>query len=125
MTAHARPSRHPLVLIVDDEPLVRLVAADALADAGFEVLEADSADHALELMRSRDDVAVLFTDINMPGTLDGLALAEMVHQNWPSVRIVVTSGRVLTAPVPDDGKFLCKPYTLPQMTGLIAKVSGV
>ena len=115
---------HTCVLLVDDEPLVRIVACAGLTDAGFDVVEAVDAEDAIRILRTRDDIAVLFTDVNMPGRLDGLGLAELVHRNWPSIKLVVTSGRTLSDPVPDDGRFLGKPYTLEKMTSLIAEVSG-
>ena len=111
-----------IVLIVDDEPVIRLIAAQGLEDAGFEVVEADSADNALAILRSRADVGVLFTDVNMPGSLDGMALARLVHQEWPAIEIVVTSGRNLTGTVPDDGKFMEKPYTIKEMADVITGV---
>ena len=115
---------HICVLLVDDEPLVRIVACAGLIDAGFDVVEAVDAEDAIRILRTRDDIAVLFTDVNMPGRLDGLGLAELVHRNWPSVKLVVTSGRILKDALPDDGRFLGKPYTLEKMTSLIAEVSG-
>jgi CheY-like chemotaxis protein len=112
-----------MVLIVDDEPLIRMIAADALVEAGFSVVEAGSADHALELLKSRPDVGILFTDVNMPGALDGIALAHLVHSAWPDIKIVVTSGRALPAALPDDGKFLEKPYALSELKQVIASVT--
>jgi CheY-like chemotaxis protein len=106
----------PLVLVVEDESLIRELAVSAIADAGFEVVEACTAAEALEVLRARPDVAIVFTDVNMPGELDGLALAEMVHRHWPAIQLVVTSGRPLAGPIPDEGKFVQKPYSLENMT---------
>jgi CheY-like chemotaxis protein len=117
------PSQHILVLLVEDEPLVRLIACDGLEDAGFDVLEAKDSQEALDILRSRSDIGVLFTDVNMPGKLDGMALAELVHHKWPDIKLVVTSGRVLPRPVPDDGRFLPKPYSLQKLTNLVEEVS--
>lgn len=111
-----------LVLLVDDEPLIRFVAADGLEDAGYDVVEAASASEALKILQTRTDVGVLFTDVNMPGDLDGLALAELVHARWPDIKLVVTSGRPLARHVPDDGRFLTKPYTTEQMTASLEAV---
>jgi CheY-like chemotaxis protein len=116
--------KHFVVLLVDDEPLIRLLAADSLQDAGFDVAEAGSADEALAVLRSRSDVGLLFTDINMPGELDGLELAELVHRSWPVVKLLVTSGKGLRAPLPDDGRFLCKPYSMRAMTDLVISMSA-
>ena len=111
-----------LVLLVEDEPLVRVMASEGLEEAGYAVLEATNAEDALHVLASRPDVGVLFTDVNMPGKLDGLALAELVHRQWPAIKLVVTSGRPLPGVVPDDGRFLAKPYRLEDMTDTIAQV---
>jgi CheY-like chemotaxis protein len=116
--------KNTVVLLVEDEPLIRMVSAESLQDEGFEVVEAANADEALEVLRSRADVGLLFTDVNMPGRLDGLALAEMVYRLWPSIKLVVTSGRRFGEPLPDDGRFLGKPYDLSAMTRLITEVSA-
>lgn len=117
------PVRVP-VLLVEDEPLVRIIAAASLEEAGYEVLEAGDAMEALALISVRGDVGVLFTDVNMPGSLDGLSLAELIHEHWPDVRLVVTSGRTLERKLPDSGAFLPKPYTLAEMTRAIRKTQG-
>lgn len=113
----------PLVLIVEDEPFVRELAVAAVEDAGFEVVEADNAQAALEILKSRSDVGVLFTDVNMPGVLDGMDLARLVHEQWPAIRLVVTSGRALLEPVPDDGRFVAKPYSLRHLTDTLTRVT--
>lgn len=110
-----------LVLIVEDEPIVRFCAAEMLGDSGFDVLEAPAADHALEILESRGDVAVLFTDIEMPGRLDGTALAAIVCERWPWIRVVITSGRVrpMPAELPRPSQFLPKPYMPDQLVSLL------
>ena len=103
----------PVVLLVEDQPLVRMTAADELEEAGFQVLEAPDADAALEVLEARsDEVQVLFTDVDMPGSMDGLALAERVHQRWPHVLLLVSSGHARPHPdeIPDHGQFIPKPY---------------
>jgi CheY-like chemotaxis protein len=112
-------TRNHLVLLVEDEAIVRLDAAQGLEDAGFEVVEADSADAALAILKSRSDVGILFTDVNMPGAFDGLDLAQLVHDYWPQIRIVVTSGRELERRVPDAGRFVPKPYDLREVAQVI------
>ena len=101
------------VLVVEDEGLVRLDAAESLRDAGYEVLEATDAAEALAIVLARDDIAVLFTDINMPGSMDGLELARRVHDFRPLVRLVLTSGAIkpTRAEIPDHGAFISKPYS--------------
>ncbi|GEO16583.1 response regulator [Microvirga aerophila] len=103
----------PVVLLVEDEPLVRMTAADELEEAGFHVLEAANADVALAVLEARsDEVQVLFTDVHMPGSMDGMALAEQVHGRWPHVRLLISSGyaRPKADEIPDDGRFVPKPY---------------
>lgn len=100
------------VLLVEDELFVRMIGADALSEAGYRVIEASDADEALARLEHSDDVQVLFTDIRMPGSMDGLQLAGEVHRRWPAIRILLTSGdtRPTGAAIPDDGRFLAKPY---------------
>jgi CheY-like chemotaxis protein len=107
-----RNDRTPAVLVVEDEPLIRMTAADLIADAGWHVLEAADATEALDVIAAHPEVTVLFTDVNMPGPVDGLRLAECVHRNHPHIELVVTSGRrnIIEDALPDDGTFLPKPY---------------
>ena len=103
----------PVVLLVEDELLVRMTAADELEEAGFQVLEAANADVALKVLEARsDEVQVLFTDVDMPGSMDGLALAEQVHSRWPHVLLLISSGYARPSPdeIPDHGRFMPKPY---------------
>ncbi len=105
--------RPPVVLLVEDEPLVRMTAADELDDAGFRVLEAKNADEALVVLEAHsDEVQVLFTDVDMPGSMDGMALAERVYQRWPHVLLLISSGYARPHPdeIPDHGRFVPKPY---------------
>jgi CheY-like chemotaxis protein len=87
-------SRRPVVLIVEDEFLLRMDAVDMIAGAGFEVVEAANADEAIEILETRGDVTVVFTDIQMPGSMDGLKLARAVRGRWPPIKIVATSGHL-------------------------------
>lgn len=104
----------PVILLVEDELLVRMAAADDLQDAGFHVLEAANADVALAVLEScSDDVQVLFTDIDMPGSMNGLALAESVQQRWPHISLLISSAYHKPHPgqLPDEGRFVPKPYS--------------
>lgn len=104
----------PVILLVEDELLVRMAAADDLQDAGFHVLEAANADVALAVLEScSDDVQVLFTDIDMPGSMNGLALAESVQQRWPHISLLISSAYHKPHPwqIPDEGRFVPKPYS--------------
>lgn len=110
-----------VVLVVDDEPFIRMNAMDMLEDAGFGVLEAADADEALAVLGNHPEVGVLFTDINMPGSMDGLDLARRVHELRPDVHLIITSGKVRPSvdEIPDSGKFIEKPYRQRQFIGLI------
>ena len=105
-------STKPTVLIVEDEAFIRMEAADVLADAGCVSLEAGDAEEALTVLEEHPEVRLLFTDINMPGTMDGLVLAEHVVRTSPDVALIVTSGkqRIADGDLPDHGMFLPKPY---------------
>ena len=104
----------PHALVVDDNFLIRMDAQDILEQAGFQVLAADHGDAAFELLRIRHpDVVLLFTDVQMPGTLDGFALARGVSVSWPHISIVVASGHVRPEPgaMPDKARFVAKPFS--------------
>lgn len=101
-----------VVLIVEDDALIRMSVADSAQDAGFEVIEAGNADEAVLILESRSDVRIIFTDIDMPGSMDGLKLAAAVRSRWPPIQIVVTSGyrRIADGDLPDRSVFIPKPY---------------
>lgn len=105
------PSRI-VVLVVEDEPLVSMALADELELAGYEVLEAANAEKAVKLLESRDDIAMIVTDVDMPGSMDGLMLAAAVANRWPPVRIIIVSGHrnVEITDIPDGSVFYAKPY---------------
>ena len=117
-------STRPVVLIVEDEQLLRLNAAEMVAAAGFEVVEAANADDAIEILEARRDITVIFTDIQMPGSMDGLKLARAVRGRWPPIRIVATSGLVDVGEndLPEGGRFLAKPYSPEAVTGLLREL---
>jgi CheY-like chemotaxis protein len=119
-------SKRPIVLIVEDEFLLRMDAADMIGAAGFEVIEAENADQAIEILESREDITVVFTDIQMPGSMDGLKLARAVRGRWPPIKIVATSGRVNVGEtdLPEGGRFLPKPYSPHQVTGVLLELTG-
>jgi CheY-like chemotaxis protein len=101
-----------LVLVVEDDELIRLNAVDLIECAGFEVVEAKDADEAIGILLARADIAVVFTDIDMPGSMDGLKLAAAVRNRWPPIEIIITSGKVNPSPqsLPARSRFLAKPY---------------
>src|SRR6188508_3602739 len=99
------------VLVVEDEMVLRLRAVDIVEDAGFNAVEAVNADEALSILESRTDISLLFSDIQMPGTMDGLKLAHAVHDRWPSIKIILVSGQVKVSDEdkPVDSRFFGKP----------------
>lgn len=101
------------VLVVEDEALLLFSIADELRDSGFEVFEASNADEAIEMLQNHADIALMFTDIDMPGTMDGLRLSAAVRDRWPPVKIIVTSGKARpgASDLPSEGRFMSKPYT--------------
>jgi CheY-like chemotaxis protein len=109
----------PTILVVEDDAILRMHAAGLLAENGFDVLEAKNADAALKLLETRDDVRLLFTDIQMPGSCDGMDLARQVHARWPNILLVITSGQIkpAQAEIPDDGRFVAKPYRAKDLLG--------
>jgi CheY-like chemotaxis protein len=117
-------NRRAIILVVEDEPLIRFDAVDALHDVGFDVVEAGNADAALAVLCMRDDITVLFTDINMPGSMNGLELAAEVHKRWPSIHLIVTSGLVKPRreDIPDDGLFIGKPYVAEQVAAVVEQI---
>ncbi|HLY80834.1 MAG TPA: response regulator [Caulobacteraceae bacterium] len=119
-------SGSPIVLVVEDDGLVRQMSADELAEAGYQVLEAANSREAIAILESGVRVEVLFTDVNMPGELDGLGLARLAHDRWPRVRLLVTSGGARAGPedVPDEGRFISKPYSLRRMCSLVDELVG-
>ena len=110
-----------LVLIVEDELLVRENAADMLEAAGYATLQASDAAEAIAILESRDDIRVVVTDVQMPGSMDGLRLAALIRDRWPPVELIVTSGQAAEDWVlPERAKFLPKPYTDASLVGTIA-----
>jgi CheY-like chemotaxis protein len=102
-----------VALVVDDEAFARLFAVQILLDQGYIVLEAADAEEGLEMLQCEHDVAVLFTDISMPGDLDGLDLVDRARRDRPDISLVVTSGHAMPANhiLPSGACFLAKPYT--------------
>ena len=109
------------VLVVDDEALIRMNSADMLEDAGYRVIEADGADEALTILEGPLVIHLLFSDVDMPGSMDGVALAALVHERWPDIRLLLTSGhhQLRDADVPDAGRFVSKPYSCATMIDTI------
>jgi two-component system, response regulator PdtaR len=110
-----------VILVVEDEFLIRVHAADILEGAGFEVLQAANSVEALEILHERADISLLFTDINLNSPINGVELARVVAERWPDIGLLLTSGalRLGATEVPDDGKFIAKPYHPDTVIGIV------
>ena len=116
----------PNVLVVEDEMVLRMRAVDIVEDAGFTPVEAVNADEAIAILESRSDIDLLFTDIQMPGSMDGLKLAHAVHDRWPAIKIILVSGQVKpsAAERPADSRFFGKPLAVGQMINELQAMIG-
>src|SRR5580698_11558658 len=123
MVLHSAP---PKVLVVEDEMLLRMRAVDIVEDAGFTPIEAVNADEALAILESRSDISLLFTDIQMPGSIDGLKLAHAVHERWPSIKIILVSGQVKPSDAerPANSRFFSKPLGVEHMIAELQAMVG-
>jgi CheY-like chemotaxis protein len=117
----------PVILIVEDEFLLRMDSAEVIENAGFEVIEAANADEAIAILTARPDIHVVFTDIQMPGSMDGLKLARFVRDRWPPIKIVATSGlvRVEDDDLPAGSVFLRKPYHVAEVVAALRELTGM
>ena len=116
-----RASTRPVVLIVEDEILIRMDAIEIIEAAGFEVVEAKNADDAIAILEQRNDIVFIFTDIDMPGSMDGLKLAHFVKGRWPPIKIIATSGhaKITANDLPEGSRFIPKPYKAPEVAETI------
>jgi two-component system, response regulator PdtaR len=115
-----------VVLVVEDDFLLRTNAAEMVADAGFDVVEAGNADEAIAILEARPDVHVAFTDIQMAGSMDGLKLAHIVRGRWPPIKIIATSGNHVfkDSDLPEGGVFLPKPYSFDSISAVLREMAG-
>jgi CheY-like chemotaxis protein len=114
------------VLAVDDNALSLMTAMMIIVDAGYIAIAADNADAAMRALRKYPHIDALFTDVHMPGSMDGLALAKETHRLWPDIKILVVSGDAnpTDAEIPDEARFLRKPYTSQQITRTLSELMG-
>ena len=117
-------NRNLVVLVVDDELFVRMMAVDAIEDAGHSTIEASDADEALGFLEQRSDIDVVFTDIKMPGTMDGLGLASLIRGRWPDLHVILTSGHLTIEDMAGGTPFLQKPYRTSTLTERLDAVAG-
>lgn len=116
----------PALLVVEDEHLIRMEAVDMIEDAGFKVYDAANADAAIILREMHDDIGILFADIDMPGSMDGMKLASYVRDRWPPVAIVIASGKVdfTDMQIPEGSTFFPKPYPTEKIATILGDIAN-
>lgn len=121
----SQPPRRAVVLVVEDEPLQRFDAVDLVEAAGFEAVEAASADEAVRILESRPDIRIVFTDIDMPKGIDGMKLAAAIRRRWPPIEIIIVSGRRRPRPedMPERGVFFAKPYKRQEIAAMMREMA--
>jgi two-component sensor histidine kinase/ActR/RegA family two-component response regulator len=114
------------VLVVEDEMVLRMRAVDIVEDAGFTAVEATNADQAISVLEARSDISLLFSDIQMPGSIDGLKLAHAVHERWPHIKIILVSGQITPSSdeKPENSRFFGKPIDSKQMIAELQDMIG-
>lgn len=119
-------SSKAVVLVVEDEPLLLLIAVEIVEDAGYEALTADNADAAVELLCDRPDVSIVFTDVDMPGSMNGLRLAATIRDRWPPIKVIITSGEVArhASEIPARDVFIAKPYQPEHFASLLDRMAA-
>jgi CheY-like chemotaxis protein len=102
-----------VVLVVEDSVIIRMGAVDLVQSAGYEALEASNADEAIRILESRADIDLVFTDVQMPGTMDGIKLSYYIRNRWPPVKLIVASGKAILdeSNLPEGSRFFPKPYS--------------
>ena len=124
------PNFKAVILVVEDNAIIRMCALDLVAAAGFEALEASNADEAIHILEARSDVHLVFTDVNMPGSMDGIKLAHYIRERWPPVKLLVASGRTIIeeSHLPSGARFFHKPYDegsiIEAMIGLLSHAAS-
>lgn len=115
----------PTILVVEDEVLIRMFAADIAEDAGYRVIEAVDAVDAMNKLEANPEIGVVFTDIHMPGPFDGLAMSHMAKGRWPALRFLIVSGHRLPSEVDlaDDSRFIPKPYGVGEITLALKEIT--
>jgi two-component system, response regulator PdtaR len=111
-----------VVLVVEDDAIIRMGAVDLVLSAGYEALEAQDADEAIRILEARSDIDLVFTDVEMPGTMNGIKLSQYIRERWPPVRIIVVSGRAFLeeSSLPEGSRFFSKPYNDHAITATMA-----
>ena len=126
MILQTNPSSRPCVLVVEDEFFCRFHAVDLVEAAGFSAIEASNADEAIAILEARKDIRIVFTDIDMPGSMDGLKLARAIRDRWPPIELILTSGHfdVPKSDIPERGLFFSKPYRDQEIVSALQKFAS-
>ena len=116
-----------VVLVVEDSTIIRMSAVDLVFSAGYEALEACDADEAIRILESRNDIDLVFTDVQMPGTMDGIKLSHYIRDRWPPVRLIVASGEAILqeSNLPTGSRFFSKPYDNHAITDAMAHLLSI
>jgi CheY-like chemotaxis protein len=116
----------PIVLVVEDDPLLRMMAVDLVEDAGFRTVEASDATQAVEILERRTDIRIVFTDIDMPRGMDGMRLAAAIRDRWPPIEIILTSGHFKEADItlPARSVFFPKPYVVEKVVETLHRMAA-
>ena len=118
------PISKVVVLVVEDQVIIRMGAVDLVHSAGYEAIEASNADEAIAILETRSDIQLVFTDVQMPGSMDGIKLAHHIRNRWPPVRLIVASGKAIMqeSSLPEGSRFFAKPYHDGRIVEAIAKL---
>jgi CheY-like chemotaxis protein len=119
--------KQPVILVVEDDPIIRMGALQFVAAAGFEAIEASDADEAIRILEARSDIHLVFTDVGMPGTMDGIRLAHYIRRRWPPVKLIVASGKAVVdeSHLPAGARFFPKPYSDSTIVGAMMSMLSV
>ena len=120
------PDLKSVILVVEDQPVIRMGAVALVNEAGFEALEARNADEAIRILEARSDVKLVFTDVDMPGSMDGIRLTHYIRGRWPPIRLLVASGKAILeeSQFPAGVRFFSKPYADPTIVEAIVALLG-
>jgi CheY-like chemotaxis protein len=115
-----------IVLVVEDEPILRMMAVDIVEEGGFEAIEASDANEAIAILEARHDIRLVFTDVDMPGGMDGLKLAAAIRDRWPPIEVIVTSGKSLPEGIdlPARVIFIPKPFDMKRLKSALHEMAA-
>lgn len=117
-------NRRAVILVVEDNAIIRMGAIDLVQSAGYEALDARDADEAIRILEARSDIDLVFTDVQMPGTMDGIKLSHYIRERWPPVKIMVASGMAILeeSSLPEGSLFFPKPYSETTILDAMARI---